>query len=81
MIKRLKIHITRNLFKTARELKNEVFSWEDILVQRIQEILKDQLKLLSRAAAKKHMLTKAIVKKRLSFCRNTGIGLSIRREK
>jgi hypothetical protein len=69
MIERLKIYVTRNPFKTARELKNEVFGWEDILVRRIQEILKDQFKLSSRAAAKKPMLTKAMVKKKDSFCR------------
>jgi transposase len=69
MIERLKIYVTRNPFKTARELKNEVFGWEEISVRRIQEILKDKLKLPSRAAAKKPMLTKAMVKKRLSFCK------------
>jgi hypothetical protein len=30
MIERLKIYVTRNPFKTARELKNEVLGWEDI---------------------------------------------------
>ncbi len=51
MTERLKIYVTRNPFKTARELKKEVFGWEEISVRRIQEILKDHLKLPSRAAA------------------------------
>jgi hypothetical protein len=53
MTEMLKIYVTRNPFKTARELKKAVFGWEEISVQRIQEILKDQLKLLLRAVTQK----------------------------
>jgi hypothetical protein len=57
------------LFKTACELFNEVFGWSKISVRRIQEILKDKLGISSRVAAKKLMLTKKMVKKRLPFCK------------
>jgi hypothetical protein len=32
MTERLKIYVTRNHFKTARELKNEVYGWSEISV-------------------------------------------------
>jgi transposase len=46
-----------------------VFGWSEISVRRIQEVLKKELGLPSRVAAKKPMLTEKMVKKRLAFCR------------
>jgi hypothetical protein len=43
--------------------------FDAISVRRIQELLKKKLKMPSRAAAKKPLLTKKMVKKRLAFCK------------
>ncbi len=66
---RMGLFVKRNPFKTARELRNEVFGWSKISVRSIQEILKNELGLPSRVATKKPMLTKKMVKKRLAFCK------------
>jgi hypothetical protein len=69
MKERLMIFASRQPFKSARELKNKVMGWGDISVRRIQFILQKELKMPSRVAAKKPLLTDLMVKKRLRFCR------------
>jgi hypothetical protein len=66
---RMSLFVKRNPFKTACELRNKVFGWSVVSVRRIQEILKNELGLPSRVAAKKPMLTEKMVKKQLAFCK------------
>jgi hypothetical protein len=54
---------------SARELKIKVISWGDISVRRIQFILQKELKMPSRVAAKKPLLSDLMVKNCLCFCR------------
>jgi hypothetical protein len=56
--------------KTAREHRNEGDNWSNITVRMIQHVLQKQLGLLARRAAKKSVLTKQIIQKRLKFCHN-----------
>jgi hypothetical protein len=66
---RLRTFASRHPFKSARELKNEVMGWGNISVRRIQFILQKELKMPSRVAAKKPLLTDLMIKKRLRFCK------------
>jgi hypothetical protein len=65
----LSLFVKRNLLKTACEQYRKVSGWSKISLRRIEEILKDKLGISSRVAAKKLMLTKKMVKKRLPFCK------------
>jgi len=69
MKERLRLFVSRAPFKTAREIKQELAGFGDISVRRIQEVLLKELKMPARVAAKKPLLTKKMVKKRLSFCK------------
>jgi transposase len=66
---RLRQYVLRNPFKTAKEIKNELPGWKNASVRQIQHVCQKRLKIPSRAAAKKPLLTAAMVKKRLSFCK------------
>jgi transposase len=66
---RLRRYVLRNPFKTAKEIKSEVPGWKNASVRLIQHVCQKRLKILSRAAAKKPLLTSAMVKKRLRFCK------------
>ncbi len=66
---RLKAYVEKYLFKSARQLKNEVVGWADVSVRTIQERLQKKLGLPSRRAAKKPLLTDAMKKKWLAFAR------------
>ena len=63
---RLKKYVELNPAKTAKELKKEVFGWDDKSVRFIQKKLQKELGLPSRCAAKKPLLTAKIIKKRLA---------------
>ncbi len=76
MKERLRLFASRNPFKSAWELKKEVISWGDILVRRIQFILQKELKVPSRVAAIKLLLTDLMVKKRLRFFRKYEVNLN-----
>ncbi len=66
---RLRRYILRHPFKTAKQLKFEVPGWSDASVWTIQDTCNKRLGLPSRCAAKKHLLTDKMVKKRLAFCK------------
>jgi hypothetical protein len=66
---RLKVYIEAHPFKTAKELKQEIPGWGDISVRTIQRVLLQRLGLPARRAAQKPLLTPAMVKKRLAFCK------------
>ena len=66
---RLRRYVLKHPFKTARELKREVSGWHDVSIRTIQKVCQKKLGMPSRSAAKKPLLTAAMVKKRLSFCR------------
>ncbi len=63
------LFVSRNLFKTGREVKQELVEFSNISVRRIQKLLQKELKMPARAAAKKPLLTKKMTKKRLAFCK------------
>jgi hypothetical protein len=65
---RLWRYVNANPFKTAKQLKKEVFGWSNVSVRMIQHVLQKELNLPSRVAAKKPLLTKLMIKKRLKFC-------------
>jgi transposase len=69
MMERLRLFISRNPFKTAREVKQELLGFDNISVRRIQELLQKNLKMPAKSAAKKPLLTAKMTKKRLAFCR------------
>ncbi len=50
-------------------MKQELLGFADISVLRIQKLLQKRLKVPARAAAIKPLLTKAMAKKRLAFCK------------
>ena len=56
-------------FKTAKEVKREVPGYRKLSVRRIQAILKERLKIPSRAAAAKPLLTEVMCKKRIRFAK------------
>jgi hypothetical protein len=59
----------RNPFKTAKEVKNELPDWGNASVRLILKTCQTRLKMPSRADAKKPLLTAAMVKKRIAFCK------------
>ncbi len=65
---RLRQAVLKHPFKSTKELKKDVPGWDKISVRMIQHVLQKQLGLPSRVAAKKPLLTQAMVKKRLRFC-------------
>jgi hypothetical protein len=67
MMIRTSLFVQRNPFKTAHELHNNIFGLSNILVRRIQDVLKNKLGLPSWVAKKKPMLTEKMVKKRLAL--------------
>jgi Transposase len=66
---RLKQHVLQFPFKTARQLKNDLPGLSELSVRRIQEIIHKELKIPSRVAAKKPLMTDKMIKKRLAYCR------------
>ena len=66
---KLRQTISDTPFLSARDLKSKVAGLEGFTVRSIQRFLKDDLKLSSYRAAKKPLLTKAMKKKRLAFCK------------
>lgn len=66
---RLKQFISQHPFKTAKEVKQEVAGFADVHVRTIQRALRNKLSMPARRAAAKPLLTPAMVKKRLAFCR------------
>ena len=66
---RLRKFLLRNPFKTAKEVKAELPGWGNASVRLIQKTSQTRLKMPSRSAAKKPLLTAAMVKKRISFCK------------
>ena len=66
---RLKLYVQKYPFKTVKELKREVHGWHAASVRRIQKTLKERLGLPARSAATKPLLTPAMVRKRLAFCK------------
>ena len=66
---RLRRYVSKHPFKTAKELKREVPGFQTLSVRRIQEILQKRLRMPSRAAAQKPLLTEKMVRKRLRFAR------------
>ena len=68
--RRLKLYVQKYPFKTTKELKREVHGWHAMSVRRIQMTLKERLGLPARSAATKPLLTPAMVRKRLAFCKN-----------
>lgn len=66
---RLRRHVLQHPFKSAKQLRRDVIGWQKISVRSIQHVLKKELGLPSRVAAKKPLLTPAMVKKRLRFCK------------
>ena len=68
-LKRLQQYVNSNPFKTAKEVRREVVGWSGVSVRTIQRTLQKKLGLPSRRAAAKPLLTPAMVKKRLSFCK------------
>ena len=69
VLDRLRRHIIRCPFKTAKEVKAEVKGFEQTPVRSIQRLLLEKLNLPSRAAANKPLLTPAMVIKRLRFAK------------
>jgi hypothetical protein len=67
--KRLHWYMLHNLFKTAKEIKNELPGWKKASIRLIQQVWQKRLKILSCTDAKKPLLTAAMVKKRLAFCK------------
>ena len=66
----LKRHVSQNPTITAARIKIELPNeFGHLSDRRIQEIIKDKLKMPSRSAAKKLLLTKKMKQKRLAFCR------------
>jgi hypothetical protein len=66
---RLKRHVLKNPFKSARELKNEVPGWSNVSVRTIQHRLQKQLGLQqARRAAKKPLLTQKMKQKKTLAC-------------
>jgi transposase len=68
-VERLGRYLQRFSFKTARQLKAKVQGWSDVSVRTIQKVCQKRLKMPSRSAAKKPLLTARMVRKRLQFCR------------
>jgi len=66
---RLRKFLLRNPFKTAKEVKAELPGWGNASVRLIQKTSQTRLKMPSRSAAKKPLLTAAMVKKRIAFCK------------
>jgi hypothetical protein len=66
---RLRRHLLRNPFKTAKELKREVIGWNNFSVRTTQLVCQKRLELPSRCAAKKPLLTAQMVKKTIAFCK------------
>jgi transposase len=66
---RLRSFVLRFPFKTAREVKQELLGFNEISVRRIQEVLQKNLKMPSRTAAKKPLLTPLMTRKRIKFCK------------
>ena len=66
---KLRQFINKFPFKRAKEVKREVPGYMKLLVRRIQAILKERLKIPSRAAASKPLLTEAMCRKRIRFAR------------
>ena len=66
---RLKRYVMANPFKTAKELKAEVAGWDKMSVRSIQHIVQKRLQIPSRCAAKKPLLTAAMISKRIKFCK------------
>jgi hypothetical protein len=66
---RLRSFFSRFPFITAREVKQELAGFSNILVRRIQEVLQKNLKMPSRTAAKKPLLTAQMTWKRIKFCK------------
>ena len=66
----LKRHVLLNPTITAARIKIELpREFGHLSERRIQSILKDKLKMPSRSAAKKPLLTKAMKQKRMAFCK------------
>ena len=66
---KLRQFINKFFFKRAKEVKREVPGYMKLLVRRIQAILKERLKIPSKAAASKPLLTEAMCRKRIRFAR------------
>lgn len=66
---RLRRHVLRFPFKSAKQVKNEVPGFQNVTVRHIQRILQKRLGLPSRKAAAKPLLTAAMAKKRLAFAK------------
>ncbi len=66
---RLRRHVLQHPFKSAKQLRRDVIGWQKISVRSIQHVLQKELGLPSRVAAKKPLLTPAMVKKHLRFCK------------
>jgi hypothetical protein len=64
---RLRRHVLQHPFKSAKQLRRDVISWQKISVKSIQHVLQKELGLPSRMAAKKPLLTLPMVEKCLRF--------------
>jgi len=65
----LRKFISKNPFKTAKEIKEELPAFAAVHVRTIQRALKVKLDMPARRAAAKPLLTPAMVRKRIAFCR------------
>jgi transposase len=68
-VERLCCYLERFPFNMVRQLKAKVQGWLDISVRTIQKVFQKRLKMPSRSAAKKPLLTARMVRKRQQFCR------------
>jgi hypothetical protein len=66
---RLRSFVSRFPFKTASEVNQELPGFSNISVRRIKEVLQKNLKMLSRTATKKLLLTTLMTSKRIKFCK------------